>query len=259
MKDNNKNPKTCQTVVFSVYVLWCYKTDMNYVGVTCQKRVYTRIRQHKKGKQFVDKEIKRIGWEGNWDWWIVEEHVPSEQISEREQYWVKLFDCVYPKGYNKTCGGISKLTVSDDTREKIRQRALARDYSGERNPHYGKHHTDEAKAAIAAKLSGENSPRYGKPPANKGVPHTAEELAKMSTSHMGEKNHFYGKHHTTEAKEKNRQAHLGKPSWNKGVPHSEEAKAKMREKALAREAAKRAAKAVAEENLAVAHFRRRQT
>lgn len=229
MKDNNKNPKTCQTVVFSVYVLWCQYTNKFYVGVTRQKRVYTRIRQHKKGKQFVDKEIKRVGWEGNWDWWIVEEQISAEQISEREQYWVKLFDCLYPKGYNKTCGGISNLTVSDDTREKIRQRALARDISGERNPHYGKHHTDEAKTAIATKLSGENSPRYGKPPANKGVPHTLETRAKMSASHMGEKHPMYGKHHKAETI------------------------AKMREKANARHAAKRAAKAVAEENLAVAH------
>ena len=181
MKDNNKNPKTCQTVVFSVYVLWCYKTDMNYVGVTRQKRVYTRIRQHKKGKQFVDKEIKRVGWEGNWNWWIVEEQIPADQISEREQYWVKLFDCVYPKGYNKTCGGISKLTVSDDTREKIRQNALARDISGERNPHYGKHHTEEAIEEI-------RQARLGKTPWNKGLkcpPHTAEHNAKIAAAVSG--------------------------------------------------------------------------
>ena len=79
-----------------------------------------------------------------------------------------------------------------------------------------------------------------------------------------------GKHHTEEAKEKNRQAHLGKVPWNKGIPmpeetkakirktnrgrkgtmkgkhHTEESKALMREKALARHAAKRAAKAAEE-------------
>ena len=236
MKDNNKNPKTCQTVVFSVYVLWCQCTNQFYVGVTRQKRVYTRIRQHKKGKQFIDKEIRRVGWEGNWDWWTVEENIPSEQISEREQYWVAFFDCVYPKGYNKTCGGISKLTVSDDTREKIHQNALARDISGEKHPFYGKHHTEETKESIRQARLGKNL--------------TEEHKANLSKSRMGEKNHFYGKHHSEEAKEKNRQAHLGKPSWNKGIPFSESTKAKMREKALAREAAKRAAKAVAEENLA---------
>ena len=56
-----------------------------------------------------------------------------------------------------------------------------------------------------------------------------------------------------EAKEKNRQAHLGKPNARKGKKHKPESIAKMREKALARAAAKRAAKAVAEENLAAAN------
>ncbi len=244
--NNNKTGSECQTIEFSVYVLWCSKTDRNYVGVTRQ-RVIKRIRQHKKGKQFVDTEIKRIGWE-HWDWWIVEEHVPSNLISEREQYWVNFFRSVYPAGYNKTCGGISKIIVSDDTREKIRQNALARDYSGEKNPHYGKHHNDEVRAAQSARMKGKNNPNYGRPPANKGIPHTDEEKAKISAAVSGEKNGFYGKHHTEEAKEKNRRAHLGKPGirgekhYMYGKHHSEETKAKMRERALAREAAKRAAK-----------------
>lgn len=251
MKDNSKPTASCQMeAVFVVYVIWCQKTNMHYVGVTSQKPS-RRIRQHKRGKQFIDREIQRLGWEGNFDWWIVEENVPANLISEREQHWVAFFDCVYPNGYNKTCGGISKLTVSEDTCAKIRQRAIERDMSGEKNPHYGKHHTDEAKAAISAKLSGENSPMYGRPPANKGIPWTEEQKANanLSAKRMGEKNPFYGKHHTDEAKEKNRQAHLGKlgirgeKHYMYGKHHSDETRAKMREKALARNAAKRAAKA----------------
>ena len=252
MKDNNKNETACQTAVFSVYVLWCSKTDMHYVGVTRQ-RVSRRIRQHRRGKQFIDREIQRIGWDGNWDWWVVEEHIPANLISEREQHWVDFFDCVYPKGYNKTCGGISYITVSDDTCEKIRQRALERDISGEKNPHYGKRHTEEVKAAQSARMKGKNNPNYGKPPTNKGVPLTDERKAKMSAANQGKNNPFYGKHHTEEAKERNRQAHLGKPNARKGKKHKPESIAKMREKALARAAAKRAAKAVAEENLFAAN------
>lgn len=251
MKDTNKNTAACQTVpLFAVYVLWCRKTNMHYVGITSQK-VSRRIRQHKRGKQFVDKKIQESGWNGDWDYWIVEEHIPASLISEREKFWVNFFGCVFPHGYNKTCGGISKLTVSDDTREIIRQRALERDMSGENNPHYGKHHTDEAKEII-------RQSRLGKPAWNKGIPCPEEQKAILREKALerdmsGENNPFYGKHHTTEAKEKNRQAHLGKPNARKGKHHTEEAKAILREKALARHAAKRAAKAVAEENLAVAY------
>lgn len=231
--NDNKTDACCQTVeLFSVYAIRCRVTNMHYVGVTKQK-VTTRIRQHRRGKkQFVDTEIKRIGWE-NFDWWVVEESVPAELISEREQHYVSVFNSVYPNGYNKTCGGISKLTVSDDTREILRQKALERDVSGERNPNYGKHHTDEAKEII-------RQTNLGKPAWNKGIPCSEEQKANLRAKALerglsGEKNPFYGKHHTEESNERNRQAHLGKPSPRKGVPCSEETKAKLRAKALERD------------------------
>ena len=336
--NTNKNVADCQTdPLFSVYVMWCRKTNMHYVGVTGQD-VWARIRQHKKGKQFVDKQIKASGWEGNWDYWVVEEGVPSERISEREQFWVDFFGSVFPKGYNKTIGGIKHFKHSDktcdqmgnshrgkkrapfteehkanlskansgennpnygkpawnrgipcpeevkdkirkkltgkkrpeqsermkgennpnfgkpmpeETKAKLREKALERDMSGENNPMFGKHHTEKAKESI-------RQSRLGKSSWNKGVPCSEEQKANLREKAIerdlsGENNPFYGKHHTEEAKERNRQAHLGKPSWNKGVPCSERAKAILREKALARHAAKRAAKAVAEENLAAAN------
>ena len=215
--NDSKKGAVCQTPnVFCVYVIWCRLTDKFYVGVTRQ-RVAVRIRQHRRGKQFIDREIQRIGWQ-NWDWWTVEENIPADKIDEREKYWVEFFDSVYPNGYNKTHGGISRIFVTEKTCALLSQRARERDLSGERNPMYGRHHTDEVKAAQSARVRERN---LGKSPANKGVPHTAEARAKMSEAAKGEKNHFYGKHHTEEAKEKNRQAHLGKH-------HSEETLAKMR-------------------------------
>ena len=233
--NNNKNDANCQsTVCFVVYVIWDIKNNKYYVGVTRQKQVYTRIRQHKRGKQFVDRELQQVGWE-NCDWWIVEENIPDNLITEREQFWINEFNSKFPNGYNLTIGGISKFIVTEETREKIRQNALARGMSGENNPMYGHTHTAEAKAAQSEKMSGENNPMYGKSPTNKGVPHTPEELAKMSAAQTGEKNGFYGKHHTEESKEKNRQAHLGKPSPRKDVHLSESTKAKIRAKALERD------------------------
>ena len=238
MDNDNRKVDDCQTLpYFSVYVLYCVTTEKYYVGVTRQIPVYTRIRQHKKGKQFIDREIQRTGWH-NWDWWIVEKHVPANLITEREQYWIATFDSVYPHGYNKTLGGIAYITVSEDTRAKISKAALERDMSGENNPMYGKHHTDEAKAAISESrkrenLSDETLAKMSE--AQKGKTLSAKTRAKLSEAQTGEKNHFFGKHHTEESKEKNRQAHLGKVPWNKGKPASEETKAKLRAKALERD------------------------
>ena len=213
--NTNKNATDCQSVdvYFNVYVIWCRCTNQIYVGVT-QQQVAKRIRQHRRGKQFVDREIQRIGWDGNWDWWIVESYVPANLITEREQYWVNFFDCVYPKGYNKTGGGIGKIIVTDDTREIMRQNALARNMSGENNPHYGKSQTAEAKEII-------RQSRLGKSSWNKGIPCSEEAKENLRQKALardmsGENNPFYGKHHTEEAKERNRKAHLGKTHWNKG-------------------------------------------
>lgn len=145
--NNSKTGSECQTVdvYFDVYVIWCRITDMHYIGVTGQK-VATRIRQHKRDKQFVDKEIQRLGWEGNWDWWIVEEHVPSDIITEREQYWVDFFHSVYPYGYNKTIGGIKHFKHSKKTCEKMSESHLDK-----KPPPF----TEEHRANIAKSKTGE--------------------------------------------------------------------------------------------------------
>lgn len=321
--NDSKKTANCQIApVFCVYVIWCSVTNMYYVGVTRQKAT-ARIKQHKKGKkQFIDTEIKRIGWEGNWDWWLVEENIPAEMVTEREQYWVKFFNSVYPQGYNRTRGGLAYFDYSEDvckkiskaltgkkrppfteehrsnlskaqieahkknagrpawnrgipcteeakakirkklcgrkrpdqsermkgakhpkfgkhlseeTKAKLRAKALERDVRGERNPHFGKKHSAEVRAAQSERMKGAKNPNFGKPPANKGVPHTEETRAKISAKLQGEKNPFFGRHHTEEAKEKNRQAHLGKTSPRKGCHLSEETKAKLREQALERD------------------------
>lgn len=77
MNDSKNQSESQMVPLFAVYVIWCSKTNMHYVGITKQK-VRRRIRQHRRGKkQFIDREIQRLGWEGNFDWWIVEEHIPS--------------------------------------------------------------------------------------------------------------------------------------------------------------------------------------
>ena len=223
--NDSKNETNCQsTITFAVYVIWCMPTEKFYVGVTRQKKVYTRIREHKRGKQFVDIELQKAGWE-NCDWWVVQENVPANLISDCEQRWVAFFDCVYPKGYNKTCGGISKIIVTDETRAKISKAALERDMSGENNPMYGKTHSPETRAKISETRKAENlsdETRAKLSAAQKGKTLSAETRAKISEANKGEKNHFYGKRHTEETKAKISKANSGKHP-------SDETRAKMSE------------------------------
>ena len=63
---------------------------------------------------------------GNFDWWIAEDHVSSNLINEYEKKWVATLDCVYPKGYNRTTGGIGNFKASKETCEKIKQSQLGK-------------------------------------------------------------------------------------------------------------------------------------
>lgn len=246
---SNKNSVDCQTAaLFAVYVIRCKLTNKHYVGVTRQ-RVSRRINQHKRGKQFIDREIQRLGWE-NFDWWIVEEGVPSELISEREQHWVDFFNSVYPNGYNKTLGGIGNFEHSEKTCEQI-SAALR----GKKRAPF----TAEHRAHLSAAMKG----KTGAPAWNRGVPCTEETKDKIrqkltgrkrpdqAERMRGENNPNFGKPKSEETREKLRQRALERdvsgarnPHYSKH--HSEETKAKLREKALARAAAKRAAKAAQE-------------
>lgn len=106
--------------------------------------------------------------------------------------------------------------VLDETREKIsiantgKQHTeefklyLSEKYTGEGNPFYGKHHTEETKEKY---FIGENNPMYGKhhteetrriiSEANKGKIVSQETRNKLSGAVSGEKNGMFGKHSDT--------------------------------------------------------------
>ena len=214
MNDSKKDCE-CQTVEFSVYVIWCRCMNKFYVGVTAQESVYKRIRQHKKGKkQFIDKEIQKLGWEGNFDYWTLEGGVPSTLINEREQYWVNFFGSRYPDGYNKTSGGIKHFKHSEKTCKQMSESHL-----GKKLPPF----TDEHRANLSKAMSGENHPNYGKPARNKGVPCPEEVKEKIRKKLTGRK------------RPDQSERMKGENNPNFGKPMPEETKALMREKALARD------------------------
>ena len=71
--------------------------------------------------------------------------------------------------------------ISEETRRKISEAG-----KGEKNPFYGKHHSDTSKKKISDFMKGENNPWLGKC-------HSDETKHKMSESSKGDKNSMYGK------------------------------------------------------------------
>ena len=149
--------------MYSVYIL----RDMNgkaYVGTTSTP-LEVRWRNGS-GYRFCEglwEVIRQFGWES-----IVKEVVAvglsKSAASDLEQRLIAKLDTTNPdKGYNRELGGVNDLKkVSDRSREKMRKSK-----TGELNPNYGKHFSEEHRAKLSAsntgkKRSAETRERVGK-------------------------------------------------------------------------------------------------
>lgn len=134
-----------------IYKIYMYENKINnkkYIGQTCQT-LYQR--SGKNGYKYRQcpifwLDIQKYGWE-NFKCILLENNLTKEEADKKEQYYIKLYNTQnYDYGYNILKGGQS-------------------DISGENNPFYGKHHTEETKQKMRehhADVSGENNPMYGK-------------------------------------------------------------------------------------------------
>lgn len=126
----------------------------------------------------------------NFKFYVLEE-CAQDVLSEREKYYIKLFNLNDPDfGYNTNSGGKStteeiRALLSNSAKKNIwtdeRKASLREKMSGGNNPFYGKHHTDESIQKIIdnrSDMSGENNPMYGKC-------HTEESKRKMGEKNKG--------------------------------------------------------------------------
>lgn len=196
--------------------------------------------------------------------------------------------------YNLCYGGEVPIghKISEDTRNKMSEAQKARwtdelrkelgeQMSGEGNPFYGKHHSDEVKLRLSEqhtgmkvseevkqKLRESQKERYKDPNerAKCGWPHTDEWKQEQSERMSGENHPMYGKHHSDETKEKIRNArkNLSEESRKRiseaqkkrlsvkennpfyGRHHSEEAKEKIRKANLGRKLSEEVKKKLSE-------------
>lgn len=90
------------------------------------------------------KAIRKYGWD-KFELEIIEE-VNQDELSIRETYWIKSFDSINPQvGYNLIEASITSFghVVTQETRDKIRQKAKERNLAGENNPFYRGIHSEE--------------------------------------------------------------------------------------------------------------------
>lgn len=161
------------------YTIYMHKNKINgkvYIGQTCLKPEDRWQKGYGYRFQPFWKEILNIGWD-NFSHIILETNLDEKEVNEREQYWIKYYKSDDPEyGYNRTSGGsthsiqlpevnerrrnsVNKYWQSEEGIQQAKKHSL--EITGEKNPMYGKKHTDEAKEKIRqAKIN--NNPIKGR-------------------------------------------------------------------------------------------------
>ena len=168
------------------YCVYIHTNKINgkmYVGISSKKPEYrwnhgNGYLQKDKNGNFVQpaiaRAIEKYGWDG-FDHEVIAANLTREEACNFERLLIDKFDTI-KNGYNLTPGG-DHFELSELSNKK-----RSESIRGEKNPFYGKHHSEETKRKISAKLkgrfTGDKNPNYG------------------NHSNAGENNYFYGKHYT---------------------------------------------------------------
>lgn len=166
------------------YCVYCHTNKTNgkkYIGITGQE-LDKRWRQGKGyGKtSAIFKAFQRYGWDGFYHD-VLEEGLSCEQACKEEIRYIKELNTLVPNGYNVAPGGNASEYFDESTRKKLSEITIARyktpewkkrlsiQNSGEKNPRYGKHCSEETKKKIREK--------------HLGTKHSEKARIKMSQNH----------------------------------------------------------------------------
>lgn len=183
---------------------WCVYKHTNkvngkcYIGITGtdpEKRWAGGLK-YRQNAHFTS-AIKKYGWDG-FDHEILFDGLTREEAAEKEIELIAFYEATDREhGYNIALGGVGSVSVSDETREKMRHSHL-----GERNHNYGKPKSEEVKRKLA-----ESNRRHNQlHPRPTGWKHTQEARAKMSAKLRGRKCPFEGKKRNSKTVDKIRWA-----------------------------------------------------
>ncbi len=243
-----------------IYQILNIVTGKCYIGSAID--IKQRWRGHKSGlRRGTSKNIKlQNTWnkhgEQAFEFNIIEIiDVDKEELYKREQYYIDFFDSV-KNGYNLSpaAGSNAGYKHSKETRHNMKL-AKAGQHDGEKNPFYGKHHSEETRKLLSEINTGKTHSEETKAKISAislGQRHTEETKEHLREVNSGEGNPMYGRRgedspfygvpRSEETKAKLREANLGENSPWWGKTHSEETKAKMSASAKKRWADKKALK-----------------
>ena len=130
--------------VYTVYAHRNLKNGKSYVGMTSRKP-NERWRSGKgyKNNLRMWKDIKESNWNTDWEHNIIGKFEDKQEALNIEEMFIRLFDSTN-KGYNISTYDRNSYKRTDKTRRKNSEA-----HTGEKNPMYGKHHSEDTKRKMS--------------------------------------------------------------------------------------------------------------
>lgn len=114
-----------------------------YIGQTIRS-LKERVQEHIRKKGTLNKAFNKYGIE-NFSIEIIEKCNSTEELNNKEIYWINRFNCLTPNGYNLCEGGGQTNGYTHKEESKNKMSVNRGRYYKEQNPFYGKTHTLEQK------------------------------------------------------------------------------------------------------------------
>lgn len=130
--------------MYTVYVHRNLKNDKSYVGMTSRKP-NERWRSGKgyKNNSKMWKDIQNSDWNKDWKHSIIGKFEDKQEALNIEEMFIWLFDSTN-EGYNISTYDRNSYKRTDETRRKNSE-----SMTGEKNPMYGKHHSEDTKRKMS--------------------------------------------------------------------------------------------------------------
>lgn len=146
-----------------------------YIGLTCQNPESRWANGYGyKGNSYFDRAIQKYGWDA-FEHTIVAQGLTQQEACRMETELITQYNTIdRDKGYNMTLGGLGCV---------------------------GYHHTENAKTKLRDRFTGEKNPFYGKT-------HSDTTIQKLSEKAKCRPSSMRGKHHSEESKQKLREKRL---------------------------------------------------
>ena len=142
------------------YTIYCHRNKINnksYIGQTGCIPYTKRWQGHGasgmpyRGCIRFQRAIIKYGWD-NFEHFVIMDNLTLEEANHYEKLLIALYDTINPeKGYNIALGGKNKIH-SEETKKLISEHHA--DFSGEKHPMFGKHHSKETKEKMRQKALG---------------------------------------------------------------------------------------------------------